>query len=193
MAIESLRNSFNERVCSNRDTAILNGLERLLNGEKTLLDVGCGNGRFTAKISKKFNLDIQGIDIYCPKTTHSPVLVFDGKTIPFADNSFDSVFFIDVLHHTKDIEQILKEAFRVSKKSVIIKDHYCENHFERSILKLFDFIGNLRPEVPIPYNFKSSNEWDQILKDYSVKRIAWRSPVCPGIFTNQVMYKVQLD
>jgi len=193
MELKSRINCFIESVvCSRRDANILKAMEKVADGEKTALDVGCGNGRFTEKIREKFNLDIQGIDIYSPKNPKVPVSVFDGKKIPFPNNSFDSVFFIDVLHHTSGIEAILKEALRVSRKSIIIKDHYCENAFDTGVLKIADFFGNLSLKVPVPFNFKSSSEWDQILKNHPIEKIVWDSPILPGVLVHQVMYKVHL-
>lgn len=34
---------------------------------KTLLDVGCGNGRFLSMVLNKFNVKVSGIDIYHPE------------------------------------------------------------------------------------------------------------------------------
>jgi len=193
MALKSRIDQFIEdTVCSDRDSDILNGLERLLDSEKTLLDVGCGDGRITEKIQKKLKLKIQGIDIYPHKKPKLPITVFDGEKIPFPDNSFDSVLFVDVLHHIKDMNPSLKEAFRVARKSVIIKDHCCENGFETSVLKIADYFGNFSHRSNLPFNFKSDDKWSQIFGDNPVEKITWRSTIFPGIFVRQAMYKINL-
>jgi 2-polyprenyl-3-methyl-5-hydroxy-6-metoxy-1,4-benzoquinol methylase len=45
---------------------------------------------------------VRGIDIMARPTSHIPVDIFDGQTIPHPDKSFDVVSFVDVLHHTDD-------------------------------------------------------------------------------------------
>jgi ubiquinone/menaquinone biosynthesis C-methylase UbiE len=38
---------------------------------------------------------------------------YDGRKIPFEDNSFDVIFSIGVIHHAEDDLQVIKEAYRV--------------------------------------------------------------------------------
>ncbi len=47
--------------------------------------------------------------------------LFDGHALPFPDHSFDAVTFVDV--HADDPTALLREAVRVSRRSIIIKDH----------------------------------------------------------------------
>ena len=173
-----------------RDDEITLKIKGFLRGEKTILDVGCGTGRLSKKIQDYFGVSVQGVDVVLPETELIPVRIFDGKELPFADNSFDSVFLIDVLHHTKNSSALFSEAFRVAKYSVLIKDHYYENRFGKMLLKLVDVLGNFRDKVKTPFYFKSRSEWEEFLAEHEHYSIEWRSPFVSKIRIPQVMFYV---
>lgn len=85
-----------------------------------LLDFGCG-----AKPYKNIiNVDEYiGLDFPSEGHDHSNEIIdviYDGKTIPFGDNSFDSIFSSEVFEHVFNLEEILIELFRVLKPGGII-------------------------------------------------------------------------
>ncbi len=85
-----------------------------LNG--TLLDVGCGNKPY----KNLFHVtEYIGIDIINEAHDHTlePVdLIFDGRTIPFKNQSFDSVFSSEVFEHVFYLEELIQEINRVLKE-----------------------------------------------------------------------------
>jgi SAM-dependent methyltransferase len=87
--------------------------KRYLNGK--LLDFGCGNKPY------KGLFDVQeyiGLDIEESGHSHKNEEIdvyYDGKTIPFPDNHFDSIFSSEVFEHIFNLEEILTELHRVSK------------------------------------------------------------------------------
>ena len=81
--------------------------------------------------------------------------LFDGKTIPFEDNSFDLVMFVDVLHHAEDPASLLAEAARVSRKYLLLKDHVRTGLVGKWTLRLMDWFGNAQHNVVLPYNYLS--------------------------------------
>ena len=98
--------------------------------QNTALDIGVGTGFLSKQINIYHpSLKITGIDIDDKTGGDHPVIIYDGNKIPFPDNSFDVVYCIDVLHHTKDILAVIKEIARVSKRYVIIKDHRIYSRF----------------------------------------------------------------
>ena len=88
-----------------------------------LLDFGCGTGVLQEQFEERFNIKSFGIDTsekaidYCKKRGLTKVKIFNGKKIPFQNNSFDLVTAIDVLEHIKNDSGSLKEINRVLKKS----------------------------------------------------------------------------
>jgi len=80
-----------------------------------LIDFGCGRKPY----ENLFCVDQYiGIDLETTGHDHtnSKVDVFyDGKTIPFANESFDSLFFSEVLEHVFNVDEVLTEITRVLK------------------------------------------------------------------------------
>ena len=52
-----------------------------------------------------------------------PVTPYDGRTIPFADETFDVVLLADVLHHDPEPHRLLEECIRLTRRILLIKDH----------------------------------------------------------------------
>lgn len=125
-----------------------------------ILDVGCGDGSLSATLqSKRPDLTIRGIDVLPREKSYIPVEMFDGKSIPFGDNSFDAVMFSDVLHHTDDPAVLLREAKRVASKWLLIKDHRRNGIAAGARLRFMDWVGNARFGVALPYNYWSQEQW----------------------------------
>ena len=90
-----------------------------------VLDVGCGDGAVGGVLlGKRQDLSIQGIDVLLRRDLHIPVVQYDGDVIPHPDRSFDTVIFIDVLHHTGDPLAVPQGGASGScAKCIIVKDH----------------------------------------------------------------------
>ena len=151
-----------EKVVFNRRVAVLaEALGALVPANSSMLDVGTGDGQIALSIAREqVGVSVEGIDIMERPTTHIPVTLFDGTTIPHADNSFDVVSFVDVLHHTDDPQVLISEAARVARKAVIIKDHLSETKLDHLTLRFMDWVGNAPHGVVLPYNYGARRDWD---------------------------------
>ena len=82
----------------------------------SLLDIGCGRKPYQTL----FNVDSYvGIDVETSGHNHKNSLVdiyYDGKEIPFPDNSFNVVVCFEVLEHVYDFKDLLIEINRVLKQ-----------------------------------------------------------------------------
>ena len=133
--------------------------------QSSVIDIGCGNGEFASMLQEKRpNLTVQGCEVIDRGHLYVPITYFDGITLPFADNSFDYAMMINMLHHTDSPEAILREAIRVSRKGLIIKDHYANNMVDRANLHAMEYMNpNFREIMKLPLRFYSSGEWDSIM------------------------------
>jgi SAM-dependent methyltransferase len=133
----------------------------LLPRDAHLLDVGCGDGALSGLImEKRSDVRIFGLDILIRPNALIPVTGFDGQVLPYADASFDVVMFMDVLHHAADPMILLREATRVARQRILIKDHNRDAFLGESTLRFMDWIGNARHGVALPYNYWTRQRWN---------------------------------
>jgi SAM-dependent methyltransferase len=134
----------------------------LIPASHTVLDVGCGDGLIdTLILQRRPDLQLEGVDVLVRPGARIPVTPFDGKRLPFGDRSWDTVLFCDVLHHTNDPAGLLREAARVARRSILIKDHTVEGFLARPTLRFMDFIGNAPHGVVLPYNYWTRRQWEE--------------------------------
>ncbi len=127
-----------------------------------VLDVGCGDGKLALSITQQRpDVRIEGVDVLVRKQTWVPVQAFDGTRLPYDDHSFEAVMFVDVLHHTPDPTVLLREAVRVTRRWIIIKDHLLKGMAAGARLRFMDYIGNSRFGVALPYNYWPEERWQE--------------------------------
>lgn len=148
---------------------------------KTILDIGCGDGTIS-KLMQDRNpgVKIFGIDVMARPHSEIPFKLYDGKHIPFADNSFDGCMLVDVLHHLprgKAIKELLTEVKRVSCKYILIKDHQYKTRFDFKTLKFMDDIGNKPHGIRVEYNYLKENEWEGIFNDLGLTIIKRKTKI----------------
>lgn len=171
--LEKIHGSY---VYNRRVRVLAHELSALLPANGQILDVGCGDGLLAALMQREnSNVIITGIDVLIRDHTHIPVVKFDGTTIPFPDRSFDTVVFVDVLHHTNDPVLLLREAARVTRNTILIKDHTLDGFAAGATLRFMDRIGNRRYNVALPYNYWPKQEWLNAFEALGLTLRTWKS------------------
>lgn len=84
-----------------------------------LIDIGCGQMPYKKLILEEANVtSYTGLDLEYGNKYYGvikPDLIWDGKSIPVLDNSFNSAISTQVLEHVADSEVFLKEVYRILK------------------------------------------------------------------------------
>src|SRR6188474_1897322 len=91
-------------------------------GEK-ILDLGCGYGAYSLALLKEGRSCVGcDVNLQYVKTAEASGLpaVVALDPLPFPDKSFDTVLLFEVIEHVPAIEAILKEAFRIARKNVLV-------------------------------------------------------------------------
>lgn len=148
----------------------------LLPRNAVVLDVGCGDGWLASRIVKeRGDIHVEGIDVLVRGETHIRVDQFDGRVLPYKDRSVDTVMFVDVLHHTLDPMILLREAARVTRRQVLLKDHLLDRILAGPTLRFMDQIGNARYGVSIPYNYWSEDQWRRAYRELELEVTSWNT------------------
>lgn len=169
--IELIHEAF---IVEHRSRVLARYIAGLIPNAAHVLDVGCGSGLLTHHIAEQRpDLRIEGADVLIRPQTFIPVMKCDGRTLPYADRGFDVVLLVNVLHHTDDVITLLREACRVSCKSIVIKDHLLEGCFAESTLRFMDWVGNRRHGVALPYNYLSRKTWHAAFESCGLEVAVW--------------------
>jgi 2-polyprenyl-3-methyl-5-hydroxy-6-metoxy-1,4-benzoquinol methylase len=88
-----------------------------------VLDIGCGAGyhvrHFARKAARVAALDVDRVSLRTARqrvrSSRVSFMHYDGRRLPFADASFDTVTMLDVLEHVADRQSMIEEIARVLK------------------------------------------------------------------------------
>jgi SAM-dependent methyltransferase len=139
-----------------------------------VLDVGGGDGLLGHSIARERpDVEWRGLDVLLRGRTHIPMDLFDGRTIPHGDASFDAVVLVDVVHHAEDPLALLREAVRVTRSALIIKDHTRDGFLAGPTLRFMDWIGNARHGVALPYNYWPRRRWLEVFEALGLEVETW--------------------
>ena len=87
-----------------------------------VLDVGAGKGfykRYIRENVKYTGLEVEETSKYF-RNENKDLVFYDGKKFPFDSSSFENIICFEVLEHTFDYEELLKEMNRVLKAEGVL-------------------------------------------------------------------------
>lgn len=160
--------------------AMLESLRELWVGPHgKLLDVGGGTGVIAQAIAELFPVqEVHAVDVvdrFC-STLSVPTKHYDGKTLPFADNSFDAATLNNVMHHVPLAARadLLREIQRVVDGPLYIKDHESNGPIDTLRLWAMDAIGNIPFGGMVQARYLDRPEWERLAAE-SEYRVAARA------------------
>ena len=148
------------RISAPRAARIAEALARRVGPQTSLLDVGAGDGVLALEIARLTGASrVLGVDVLLQPRPAIDIAHYDGLTLPFPDRSIDVVILSDVLHHAASPEPLLREALRVCRRAVALKDHLSFGRLSSAILLAMDLVGNAAASVPSPGVYLTAIEW----------------------------------
>lgn len=108
-----------------------------------LMDFGCGQKPYRSLFSVNEYIGVDYENPGHPHVNESIDVFYDGKTLPFADEFFDTIFSSEVFEHIFNLEEILKEVNRVLKTGGLLlitcPFAYCEHEIPNDYARYTSF------------------------------------------------------
>lgn len=180
--ISGRKSAFHEK----RTARLTAEIEPYIRAGDRILDIGSGSGHIARHLKEK-GYAVTSLDVAdkCAFEDGHPVL-YDGKIIPFADDSFDAALLITVLHHVADPAALLREAKRVAQRIVVIEDLY-QGAVQKHLTYAMDSILN-REFIGHPHSNKTKEEWKESFKALGLKVVDQRTHTFWRFFTSGTFY-----
>ena len=190
--LRSLLRTFHKPIYEHRQQVLVNLISPHLKPGAKVLDIGCGFGHLGRALmdASADHVQVEGLESVKRGDELIPITAYEGKRIPFPDRTFDAVILADVLHHDHDQERLLREAARISRNLVIIKDHVRDGFLAQQRISFLDWAANAGYNVPCLYEYHNAKEWRALVGQFSSGIVEERTSidVYPPVF-NELLGK----
>ena len=148
-------------------------------GKRKILDFGCSEGFFAKLVFGKKRIAV-GLDLFSNKRIeeaakekiYKKITLYDGDTIPYPDNSFDTIISNCVLEHIPNIGFSLKEIYRVLKPDGYFLTSVMADQWENNLFgsKIFGKVYlNYMRKTQVHHNLFSKEKWQTYLEKTGFK------------------------
>jgi ubiquinone/menaquinone biosynthesis C-methylase UbiE len=142
-----------------REETIVQNLKPLLADKPRVLEIGAGNGLVAQQLQNATGAQFTLLDVVDYNASGLPMQLYDGRSVPFEDDSFDLALMVFVLHHNPDPRPVMREALRVARQGVLVVENDTRGMLKKVATRLIDSTEWLYRGVPRNYFTKSSEEW----------------------------------
>jgi SAM-dependent methyltransferase len=150
------------RLRAHREKVLVEMIAQLLPERGTVLAIGSGNGVLAAGVNRlKPVLGVEGVDCEALGSAAISTHKFDGMRLDFPDEAFDWCFLVDCIHRSDEPELLLREAARVCRKGLVIKDFLRDGAFARPTLRFMDKVNRKRCATSLPCCYWSPQDWQK--------------------------------
>ncbi len=144
-----------------------------------ILDFGCGEGFFAELVFGKNIINV-GLDLFNnnrieeakKEKIYKNIILYNGNTIPFPNNYFNTVISNCVLEHIPDIKLSLKEIYRVLKPGGYFLTSVMADQWEKNLFgsKIFGktYLSYMR-KTQVHYNLFSNQQWQAYFRKTGFK------------------------
>jgi ubiquinone/menaquinone biosynthesis C-methylase UbiE len=153
-----------------RENEVVRKLAPWLSPGETFLDLGSGTGLVARRLAGVTGARATGCDLHeFNNRIDLPYLRQDDPLhVPAQDHSFDTVVMCFVLHHIPKWEDqlvVAAEAMRVARKRVLVLEDTPFNKIDLILNKGWDWALNQRHGIPVPFTFRSREEWTGLFSE----------------------------
>ena len=148
---------------SDRPKILHDRINPYMSGSSSLLHIRCGNGRVAETFADSHS--VQLVDTINRNETPLPFALYNGTTLPFDDKSLDTSLLVNVLSHSENPIDSLREAIRVTRNRIIIKETVYFNEAQRCFSEFMDwFYACVIGDNPAAQhcNFKNHKDWAEM-------------------------------
>jgi len=161
-----------KKVYAHRARWTARHLRSFIKRENRVLDIGAGDCRLAKLLVKRIGCEVVPVDVEDFNDTDLPLTLFDGKRLPFDDDSFDVVLLIFVLHHAEDVKACLEEARRVARQSVVVFEDVTTGLWDRFVFRTFHHWLAWSEKISYPYREWRPAQWTELAKSLELSQAA---------------------
>lgn len=180
--ISPVKQKLKAYICNRRAAAIIRELAPHICTQNRIIDIGAGGCKVSQAIMTHFYAPVTPVDVVDHNSTAMPLVVYDGRTLPYPSNSFEIALIIFVLHHASDTRRLIDEAARVSKDKIIVIEDTPTNFIEqRAWRRIDDHLNNHKhSDIQTAHGTRSAGEWKaffqkaglRVVQHHAFKRFA---------------------
>ena len=143
---------------------------------QSVLDIGVGTGLALNHIMQNHpQIRFAGVDVRDLRLPeiNIPLQIYNGHTLPFADNQFDVSLLFYVLHHCQNPERVLDEAVRVTRQKIVLIEEFDRPDADEISLDLTERHGHRAIGLPsdMPYQLFSKPEFEMMLSAHGLVQL----------------------
>jgi len=169
-----------------------NDCRGFINKGDSILDLGCGSAIVSRKFERFFQAKMMGIDIIDNRVEKIDFKLFDGKTLPFEDKSFDDVLIAYVLHHCQEPLETLSEAKRVTKRHIVVYEDMPDGWWGKFRCRVHGNLFNIFfQKNSAQCKFLNQAGWEQAFKKLGLKLIFEEKVSLPFELTQKRLFVLE--
>jgi SAM-dependent methyltransferase len=128
-----------------------------------VLDIGCGNGRFTSLLTPHVDWAVdhnpREVKLCARNGTYGHVTCMDARQLAFGDDAFSTVFANCVIEHIPDLPRVLAECRRVLRPGGVFIATVPLREMNRHLLFESAWYARMRARQLEHRNLLSESEW----------------------------------